>query len=255
MSGAVAGTGTPWIAYHKPRPEARVRLYCFPHAGGGASIYRTWPGALPPQIEVLPVQLPGREARIREPAFTGLPPLIANLLPALGRGLLGGPVAFFGHSMGALIAYELARALRGAGSPRPLHLFVSARRAPDLPARTEPIHALPEPEFRQRLRELNGTPEAVLEHPELMELVGPTLRADFTLIESYEPVSAPPLDCPITAFGGVDDRDVSEEEVASWRRFTTAGFQLRMLPGDHFFLGQASGETVIREIARALLAA
>ena len=230
-----------------------MRLLCFPYAGGGASIYRTWPSSLPPEIEVLPVQLPGREARIREPAFTSLPPLIDGLLPALGRGLLDGPVAFFGHSMGALVAYELARALRDAGSPRPLHLFVSARRAPDLPARTAPIHALPEPEFRQRLRELNGTPEAVLEHPELMELLGPTLRADFTLIETYEPTSAPPLDCPITAFGGVDDPDVSEEEMAAWRRFTTAAFQLRMLPGDHFFLAQDSGEALRREIARALL--
>lgn len=249
---AAAGHG-PWIAYHRPRPAPRVRLFCFPYAGGGASIYRGWSAALHPDIEVWPVQLPGREGRIREPAFSRADELVAALLGGLAEPLARGPFAFFGHSMGALIAFELARALRLAGTAGPLHLFVSARRSPDLPARDDDIHDLPEPEFRARLRELNGTPEAVLEHPELMDLLGPLLRADFTLSETHDFVPGPPLACPITAFGGRDDADVTADDLSAWRRQTTAAYRLTMLAGDHFFLHHEGGEALRREIERDLL--
>jgi medium-chain acyl-[acyl-carrier-protein] hydrolase len=243
-----------WIAYHKPRPGARVRLYCFPYAGGAASIFRGWADALPAEIEVRPVQPPGRESRIREPAFTRVEPLVAAFLAGHGDDLGAMPAAFFGHSMGALLAYELARALRREGRPAPVRLFVSARRAPHLPARERPIYALPEEEFRAELRELKGTPEEVLDHPELMELVGPLLRADFELIDTYEHAPGDPLGCPISAFGGIADATVSEEEMAGWRRHTAGPFRLRMLPGDHFFLHHGSRAELLGHLAGDLQA-
>lgn len=249
------GASNPWIAYLTPKPSARVRLYCFPFAGGGASTYRRWGAELPIEIEVRPVQPPGREGRIGEPAFRHVEPLVEALAAALpddpGEGL---PFAFFGHSMGTLIAYELARLLRRQGCPEPARLLVSAHRAPQQPPREDPIHDLPEPEFRQRLRELNGTPEAVLEHPELMELLGPLLRADFALNETYVQAPGEPLACPITAFGGDADPDVTVDDLRLWAECTTGPFHLHVYPGDHFFLHHDAGLALRRQIARELTA-
>lgn len=248
-----AGASNPWIAYLTPKPSARVRLYCFPYAGGGASTYRRWGAELPVEIEVRPVQPPGREGRIGEPAYRSVEPLVEALAAALpddpGEGL---PFALFGHSMGALIGYELARLLRRQGRPEPTRLLVSAHRAPQQPPRENPIHDLPEPEFRQRLRELNGTPEAVLEHPELMELLGPLLRADFALNETYVQAPGEPLDCPITAFGGDADRDVTVDDLRLWQECTRGPFHLHVHRGDHFFLHHDAGLALRRQIAREL---
>lgn len=247
------GASNPWIAYLTPRPAARVRLYCFPFAGGGASTYRRWGAELPPEIEVRPVQPPGREGRIGEPAFRSVEPLVealAGTLPGdLGEGV---PFAFFGHSMGALIAYELARLLRRRGRPQPARLLVSAHRAPQQPPREDPIHDLPEEEFRRRLRQLNGTPEEVLDHPELMELLGPLLRADFALNETYVEPPGEPLACPITAFGGDADPDVTVDDLRLWAERTTGPFQLHVYHGDHFFLHHEAGVTLRRQIAHDL---
>ena len=250
-----AGRPSPWIAYRSERPGARVRLYCFPFAGGGASSYRGWQAALPDEIEVWPVQPPGREARIQEPAFTAVEPLVEALAGALEDDPGGGrPFALFGHSMGSLIAYELARALARQGRPGPAHLFVSAHRAPQQPPPEDPIHGLPEPEFRDRLRRLNGTPEEVLEHPELMELLGPLLRADFALNENYRHGDGRPLACPVTAFGGAGDPDVSPEDLRRWAERTTGPFRLHLFPGDHFFLHHGPGLALRDRLAAELLA-
>lgn len=247
-------TPNPWIAYRKPRPEARLRLFCFPYAGGAASIYRTWPDQLPEEIDVCPVQLPGREGRIREAPLTGTEAALDALEAGLGNELDRGPHAFFGHSMGAVLAFELARRRRAAGLGEPVHLFASGRSAPTEPDLDEPIHDLPPEPFRQRLRELNGTPPEVLDHPELMQLVEPLLRADFQLVETYEYRPGPPLSCPITAIGGIGDDHVSQEQIEPWREMTKGPYRQHMLPGDHFFLnGEARGD-VLRIIARALLA-
>lgn len=249
-------TASRWIAYFRPRPEARLRLFCFPYAGGAASIYRGWQEALPRDVEVWPVQPPGREGRIREPAMTSVDELVDGFLGDHARDLEAAPCALFGHSMGATLAHETALRLVARGGPPPLLLAVSARRAPHRPEHHPPIHDLPEDEFRAELRRLNGTPAEVLEHPELMDLLGPMLRADFTLIETYEPRDAPPLDAPITAYGGLDDTDVPRDDLEAWSGYTHRRFRVATFPGDHFFLHRATSRTgLLTDLARELASA
>jgi surfactin synthase thioesterase subunit len=218
--------------------QVLLRLFCFPYAGRGASIFRTWSHHLPPEVEVHPVQIPGRESRLSEPPFVRLSPLIEELLDALSPKF-DIPFAFFGHSMGSLISFELTRLLRKHGGPFPIQLFVSGHRAPQLPLSRLPIHCLPETALLQELRQLKGASEQVLENAELLQLLLPTLRADLALCENYQYRSEPPLDCPIAAFGGLQDSMVSIEEHAAWRAQTRRSFTLHFFPGDHFFLHSA----------------
>ncbi|MGF1523405.1 MAG: thioesterase II family protein [Leptolyngbyaceae cyanobacterium] len=224
-----------WIQCLCPNPQARLRLFCFPYAGGGVWNFRTWAEALPKTLEVYAIALPGRGKRFTETAFTQLAPLVdaiaSAIIPYLDKSF-----AFFGHSMGGLVSFELARLLRRNAQCNPVHLFVSGRRAPQLPATDKPIHALSDPKFLQEIRRLNGTPNTVLENAELMQLMLPTLRADFTLLETYVYRYEPPLSCPITTFGGLQDSEVSVEALEAWCEQTSATFSLKMLPGDHFFL-------------------
>lgn len=224
----------PWIFCPVRRPQARLRLFCFPFAGGGASFYRTWASELPPTIELSAVQLPGREARIREAAFTGLPALIAELAGRL-QPSMDRPFAFFGHSMGALISFELARELRRQRRRGPAQLFVSGRRAPQCPP-AEIRYNLPDQEFVAAMSSFNGTPKEILAEPELLELFMPILRADFSIIDTYVYTSEPPLDCPISAFGGTEDTEAPQAMIEQWREQTTRLFTLTMFPGDHFYL-------------------
>jgi medium-chain acyl-[acyl-carrier-protein] hydrolase len=214
-------------------------LFTFPYAGGGAGTYRQWQSAMPEDIEVCPVHLPGRERRFRETPFVRVEPLIesfaAAMLPWLDR-----PFALFGHSMGAIIAYELARLL----APRPaasllLRVFLSARAAPHLPS-TEPIlHNLPDDEFIAELRQLKGTPEALLDDREAMRVMMPLVRADFQLTETYVHRPGPPLRCGLSVFGGRDDVWVDEGMLQDWRAYTDGPFRLRMMQGDHFYINDA----------------
>ena len=224
-----------WITCRKPRPQAHLRLFCFPYAGGGVSIFRAWSDSLPADVEVCPVQLPGRGTRLMEPPFTRLSPLIQALAQALFP-LMDKPFAFFGHSLGALVSFELARQLRREYAVQPVRLFISADRAPQIPNRDPAIHSLPEGEFLVELRRLNGTPREVLEDEELRQIMLPLLRADFAVYETYGYSTEPPLNCPISAFGGSQDHRVSRSDLEAWREQTSVSFSLRMFPGDHFFL-------------------
>lgn len=230
-----------------------MRLFCFPFAGGGASFYRAWIERLSPDVQVLPVQLPGREARMRETSHDRIEPLVASLAGVLGPHL-DQPYAFFGHSMGALIAFELARELRRRHAPPPASLLVSGHRAPQLPRRTAARHALPEPALVAELRRLGGTPPEVLAHPELMALLLPLLRADFAVVETYAYRDEPPLDCPIVAFGGLDDEDAGQAQMSAWQAQTRDALALHMFPGGHFFLNDAR-DAVLGLVSRALLPA
>jgi medium-chain acyl-[acyl-carrier-protein] hydrolase len=240
-----------WLAYREVNPNARLRLFCFPYAGGGASAYRGWATALPSDLEVCPVQLPGRESRLREAPFTRPEPLIQTLADVL-EPHLDLPFVLFGHSMGGMISFELSRELRRRKRPLPLHIFVSGRRAPQLPAREENIHDLPEAEFVAKLRELNGTPEEVLQHSELMRLLLPILRADFAVNETYTYIEDEPFDFGISAFGGLGDEEVTRDDLSLWKTHTRGKFRLRMMPGDHFFLHSAKDlitEAMARDLA------
>jgi medium-chain acyl-[acyl-carrier-protein] hydrolase len=245
-----APTKDPWIQQPKPRPGARLRLLLIPHAGGGASAFRGWADALPPEVEVCLVQLPGRENRMREPAFDRLTPLVEALAAALERWR-DLPYALLGHSNGALIGFELARHARRTGTPGPVHLFASGRRAPHLPSRTRDVHRLPQDELVAELAELGGMPQQILEHPELMALLVPLLRADMALTETYEHADEPPLEIPITALAGTEDVKVPMEDAEAWGRHTAAQFRLHAFPGDHFYLYSAR-EPVIATILSSL---
>jgi medium-chain acyl-[acyl-carrier-protein] hydrolase len=228
-----------------------MRLFCFPYAGGGASIYRSWQESFPTSIEICPVQLPGREARLSEPLFTNITTLVAAAAQAL-YPFFDRPFAFFGHSMGALIGYELAHLLRRDKSIAPAHLFVSGRRAPHFKGKEANTYSLPDGEFVDELRRLNGTPRQVLEHSELMSFIGPLLRADFQICGTYSHSHKQLLECPITAFGGISDNESPREKIEAWREYTSGPFSLRMLPGDHFFLHTAQPD-IISTITRDLL--
>jgi medium-chain acyl-[acyl-carrier-protein] hydrolase len=224
------------VKIFEPRPEAELRMFAFPYAGGGASIYRLWPRLLPPSVELVAVQLPGRESRWRDPSFRDLPTLVAEASKAL-RPHMDRPFVFFGHSMGGAISHELARALRDQGAALPRQLFVSGRPAPRAEDDGEDIHDLPKDEFIARLRDYAGTPEEVLQNEELMALVEPLVRADFAVCETYEfDPEPPPLDLPVTVFGGTGDEEVPREDLELWRQETTGEFRLHMLDGGHFFL-------------------
>lgn len=231
-------TGSSWVVRSQGAEPAVLRLFCFPYAGGGAWVFRKWSMALPDAVEICAVQLPGRETRLNERPFSCLMSLVEDMSESL-RPYFDKPFVFFGHSVGALVGFELARRLRRRYERVPLHLFVSGSPAPQVPNTEPPIHSLPEPEFLDRLRRFNGTPPEVFEHRELMELVSPVLRADFALRETYEYVAEPPLECPVSAFTGVEDRDVPRPDAEAWREQTAHAFELHRFPGDHFFLHTA----------------
>jgi medium-chain acyl-[acyl-carrier-protein] hydrolase len=238
----------PWISYPAAAPDAPVRLFCLPYAGGGASIYRQWPASLP-DVEVATVELPGRETRLAEPAFIAMAPLVAELADAV-EPHLDKPYAVFGHSMGARIAFELARELRRRNAPTPLALFVSGCKAPHIPRVPTPsMSAVPDRVFAGMLQQISGTPPEVFDDPELLQFLLPTLRADFTLIDAYEYADERALPCPIRAFGGTADPEVPEDALLGWQAHTSSSFRMRRLPGDHFIV-----RTRQRELAAAILA-
>jgi medium-chain acyl-[acyl-carrier-protein] hydrolase len=242
---------SPWLLSFRAAVHPRLRLVCFPYAGGNAAAYRSWATAFPPDIEVLGVQLPGRGTRFKEPLSTRLAPLLDALALEVTKLGEDAPFAFFGHSMGALLAFELARELRRRGAPLPTHLFVAGHRAPGLPERNAPIHHLSDAEFLTALRRYGGMPASVLEQPELMEMVLPIVRADFALVEAWRDIQGAPLDLPITAFRGDNDANATAEEMDSWRAHTLGEFILHTLPGDHFFI-QSAEPALLDRVTRAL---
>lgn len=198
-------------------------------------IFRRWVDRMASSVEVCPVQLPGRGNRIRETPFTQMTPLVESLAEGLSP-YLEGPFAFFGHSLGAIVSFELALKLQRETGKLPLHLFVSGRRAPHIPRQHPITYNLPDNEFVEELKRLNGTPKEVLEHSELMQLMLPVLKADFEISETYKHSGGPLRGCPITAFGGKQDEEAPPHYLEAWHEHTTGPFKQRMLPGDHFFL-------------------
>ena len=227
-----------WVVRPRPSLQPQLRLFCFAYAGGSAWIFRDWAKQLPDTVELCAIELPGRGKRMMESALTNLP----TLVQALGSAILPyveGPFVCFGHSLGALVAFELCRWLRRTVQLSPAHLWVSAARAPHLPASADrpTMHTLSEAQFIAELQRYNGTPASVLDNAELMELMLPILRADFTILETYRHQPDAPLDCPITGFWGTQDGIVTEADVTAWETHT-AQFVSEMVVGEHFFLQQ-----------------
>jgi medium-chain acyl-[acyl-carrier-protein] hydrolase len=239
------------VIYPKPNPQSRMRLFCFPYAGGTAAVFRNWPRYLPSEIEVCAVQYPGRGSRLAEPLRDDVVDVMNAVYSDL-QPFLKKPFAFFGHSMGAMVSYEFARRLQREGQSEPLQLFVSGCVAPHERMFKEPTYHLPEPEFIAELRRLQGTPAEVLDNAELMQLMMPMIRADFKASQTYTYVLGPPLECLLRAFGGLKDEMVPREKVEAWSEHTRGLFRAQMLPGDHFFLN-TSQSLVTRIIAQELL--
>lgn len=231
--------------------EPRLRLLCLAHAGGGIAPFYRWSTLLPPEIDVLAVQLPAREKRLREEPFTRMDAIVSALAAEL-EPLLDRPVALFGHSMGAMIAYELACALRRRGAPLPAHLFLSGRQAVTEPPRERAIHALPEERFVEEVtRRFGGIPQPILDDKELMSIFARALRADFEVIETYEHRDAEPLPIPFTIMGGRDDPQTHPDRIAGWFGLTALPADVELFDGGHFYLGEQL-PAVLAAIARRL---
>lgn len=225
-----------WFKPLSRRQEPSASLFCFPYSGGSGEIFKAWPEWLPGSVEVYGVQYPGRGSRFVEPLMTNIHRMLdvleGNIMPYLGR-----PFAFFGHSLGARLAFELCVRLEGRGVA-PTQLFLSGRNPPHAEIRRD-FHKLPDAEFRANLARMNGTPAELLANPELMDLVVPIIRADFALSETDLCQAVAPVSCPLIAFGGEDDEDVPPSAIQGWGRYTESTFEWSILPGDHFFLIQS----------------
>jgi surfactin synthase thioesterase subunit len=239
-----------WLLTPAPNPDATLRLFCFPYSGAAASIYYSWTKLLPPAVELISIQLPGRANRLSEPLLTSVQPAVDEIVEAISQ-LLEKPFALFGHSLGAIIAFEVARSLRRGGLSAPARLFVSSHCAPQLPDDSPQMHSLSDIELIESLQRLNGMASEILENAELMALLLPILRADLTMSETYDYQDDKPLSCPISAYGGLQDSHVGRNELDAWRSQTTGEFRLRMFPGDHFYIN-ASRPLLLEALARDL---
>ena len=227
---------SPWGVRWCPRPAAPLRLFCLPHAGGGAGAYRLWAQRFPVDIEVVAIRLPGRETRHRETPLDRFDRVVNGLLNGV-RPWLDRPYAWFGHSMGALIAYEAGRRAAAAGLPQPVRLLVSGRVAPHVTIPDPPVHAAPIPALLRRLRDLGGTPPEVLEDAAMLRAMLPIVRADFAVAETYRWQPGPVAPCPLSVFGATGDRYASSRpELEEWARHTADSCVVRLFPGGHFFL-------------------
>ncbi len=236
-----------WVT-PSPATGANLRIVCLPFAGGGASMFHPWRSAK--NIQICAVELPGREGRVAEEPPRHLRTLAHELASAL-EPLFHCPYALFGHSLGGLVSFELARELRRRAKPAPIRFFASACRAPQLPSRRKPICGLNDALFLEQVTRAGGIPEEIAGNREVMTLILPALRADYEMFESYEYAPEAPFAFPVTSLGGSQDGQVISGDLVAWSSQTTGQFRLRMLPGDHFFL-RSTPERVIQIVQEEL---
>jgi len=235
-----------WVSCARPDPAAPWRLWCLPFAGGGASAWNPWAARLSGVAEIAALRPPGRESRLREAPSTRWRPLVEHLLAEM-EPHLGRRYALAGHSLGAMLAFELARLARERGRPAPAALIVSGARAPGTPRREPDLHALPDAEFIEELdRRYQGIPPGVRNEPELLALLLPVMRADLTVFETYEHAAGPALGLPLLALNGENDPHVSRAEALAWGEHTTGRFEAEFFPGGHFFIQSELGAVTAR---------
>ncbi|MFE4613660.1 thioesterase II family protein [Streptomyces niveus] len=240
LAGGNRHTHRKWLARPQKVADPALRLICFPHIAGGASLYNAWADQLPENVELCAVRLPGRENRLEEPPIEDMPTLLDSLEAALAP-LLDRPYALFGHCSGSVMAFELARRLRASGKRPPALLIASSIEAPAVRVIPEPMHLLPREELFTRFADYGGIAPEVLGDPEMMEMFEPVIRSDYRLIELTAYRSEPPLGIPLTVIGGTLDRFVSYESLAAWRSETTERFSLHLLNTGHFVVESAAG--------------
>jgi len=245
VTGRRTDSPVKWVTPTSRRDQSqpRMRLFCFAHAGGGTALFQPWRSALGPDIDVCPVLLPGRESRRRETPERRVEPLLEPLFDEL-LPLADRPYALFGHSMGTVLAFEMAQRFARRHWRQPSALLVSGRRPPHLPSRRPPYASLPDAEFLAAVASLNGTPDAMLESPDLLRLFLPALRADFELVEAYRPSGADVLSCPVEVLLATSDPEINRTEADEWARWTTGRFAVTKFPGDHFYLASGRRDVV-----------
>ncbi|WP_168587799.1 thioesterase II family protein [Saccharopolyspora sp. ASAGF58] len=238
----------PWLRRYRTRPGAAVRLICIPHAGGGAGAYRAWADLLPPSVELIAVQYPGREDRFTDPPAESMDELVDGIAGAVRR-VADRSYLVFGHSMGAAVAYETVQRLRGLGVAEPEWLLVSGRPAPH---QAEPgdVHLRDDDGLCAELVRLGGTDADVLADPDLRAAVLGYVRADYRIIENYRPRPAPKLSCPLGVFVGDTDPELDLTGAEGWRSVTTGRTDVQSFEGNHFYLGPRRREVVAAILRR-----
>lgn len=242
---------SPWFLIPKPNKKADLRLFCFTYAGGNAEVYHGWTDYLPENVEMIAIQYPGRMKRVNEKPFTRMTELVKSIAEEI-KPYINKPFAFMGHSMGALIAYELARHNRNMGYPMPRHLFLAARKAPHIQNVHPHIHKMSTEECISIIRSYDAVPEAVINNKELFALILPVIKGDFEMIETWE-YEEDSLETPITAFGGINDTLANRQDMEAWKRFTTSDFKTYIFPEKHFFIhNEEVKKTMIAIISKTL---
>lgn len=253
-SGVSGATGGEWLYRPAPRRSPSIRLFCFPYAGVGASVFRQWSAGLPAEFDVCAVQLPGRTARMSEAPIASIPALVDGIVAAITPHL-DIPFVLFGHSMGAILAAEVTRELARRGARIPRYLIVSARRPPHMPDPQSPLRNLSDPEFVEEImRRYGGIPSEVFREKDILAMLLPALRADVAALETHRPPRRAPLPCPIVAFGGSDDALAPRTDLEAWREETASSFEISVFPGGHFYLESARAAVLakVSDLIRAV---
>lgn len=233
-----------WLISYGCRGIRHTAFVYFPYAGGSPAGVRPWLSRLPAGVDLHAVHMPGRGKRLGESPSTEWPAVVDHVVSAIASSLAGTPLVLFGHSLGALLSFEVARRLVADRALQLQHLIVSGQRAPHLPDESPPIHALDDAAFLHAVAALDGTPLEVLQHPQLVELLLPSLRADFVLAETYTYQSGERLACPVTVLGGAADAESAGANLEEWRQHTTGPCATRLFPGGHFFLHSSESDIV-----------
>jgi medium-chain acyl-[acyl-carrier-protein] hydrolase len=239
-----------WILRPKPNENADLRLFCIPHAGGSGMVFRTWPQDMPDFVQVFAIELPARGRRISELPYSNLKLLVDEIAESM-QPYIDRPFALFGHSFGALVGFEVARELHNHNGVPPIHLCISGAKAPEFLSNGPKIHKQPDAILINYVRSLGGTSEIVLENEEMISAVMPALRADLKMSETYIYSNSTQLDNPILVLAGESDPKVDRGSLQTWAKHTTAGFKMKLFPGNHFYLYEAQAQ-VLQFLGQAL---